>query len=62
MASFMGLPSKWSWLSAEVPSSPPSASHSSWIDWVLYMTFLGKCFKREEAASLLEDWALELLM
>ena len=24
--------------------------------WVLYMTFLGKCFEREEAASLPEDW------
>lgn len=61
MASFTGLPFKWPWLSAGVPRSPPSASHPSWLDWVLYTAFSGQCFKSEEAARPLEGWALELI-
>lgn len=61
MASFTGLPFRWPWLSAGVPCSPPSASHPSWLDWVLYMAFSGQCFKSEEAARPLEGWALELI-
>lgn len=36
-------------------------SHSSWLDWVPYMAFLGQHFKREEATRSLGDWAPELI-